>query len=145
MEVISYNYCRKIMLTHTLIIIICLFLAVYIYINYNEIAIGNYYSGNISKTIIISGGIFLVFYIFFAWDSFDDNFSQSSESENIVHIPKYKIVNKTNIEPIKSDSNKNIQIENKYMGKLKTNSVQPNEISSIFVPQKNRGKFGIKF
>jgi hypothetical protein len=154
----DYTYYKEIMINYSLIIIICLFLVVYIVINYSIVHDGNIYDGNIPKTIIITGIIFLILYIFLTWE--DDN------EEEIVLIPKYKIVNKININDNIRDNDNNYN--NKYTKNnpenfinnndnkqeyitRQNNSVNKLEISdkldhsNIFVPQKNKAKFGIKF
>lgn len=132
------NYYKEIMVNYYLIIILILFLVVYTVINYSIIKDGNIYGGNIPKTVIITGIIFLVLYIFLTWDD--------EEEEELIVIPKYRIINKINIkenEPKESikkeivvpaisediDAVKDIKVEN----------------SNIFIPQKNKSKFGIKF
>lgn len=144
------NYYKEIIVNYSLIIIICLFLVVYLVINYSVIQEGNIYGGNIPKTIIITGIIFLIIYIFFTWEDDDD-------IEEIAVIPKYKIINVKDNVP-----DKTFKIENKHNAKytesnLKENSITKNingaqkdlnniqENSNIFVPQKNKAKFGIKF
>lgn len=148
------NYYREIMINHYLIIILCLFLVVYIVINYNTIQEGNIYGGNISKTIIISGIIFLILYIFMTWE--DDDIDDELD-ENMVIIPKYRIINKINIrdnEPkeINKENNYNNKYNKDISNKTQQNSINKLEISddkvensNIFIPQKNKAKFGIKF
>lgn len=151
----TIDYCKQIMINHTLIIILCLFLIVYIVINYSLISEGNIYGGNLPKTIIITGVIFLILYIFIIWQDEDNELSQQ---EDIHFIPKYKIVNKINIKDDNSAESQEIQqktqnnlqpehiIKNKYKSKyIKENSSNKFENSNIFVPQKNKAKFGIKF
>jgi hypothetical protein len=148
----TINYCKQIVLNHTLIIILCLFLIVYIVINYNLISEGNIYGGNLPKTIIITGVIFLILYIFIIWD--DEENDNTQYDEELVLIPKYKIVNKINIKensPVKEQQIENnykpeLKIENKYNNKYtKENSSNKQENSNIFISHKNKAKFGIKF
>ena len=157
------TYYKEIMINYALIIILCLFLVVYIVINFSVIQEGNIYGGNIPKTIIITGVIFLILYVFLTWE----------EEEEIVVIPKYNINNKLNIEDNSPVSKGNLKIENKYNTKyskeqiikdttynimnknnlankqqlLNINKSSDNVIenSNIFVAQKNKAKFGIKF
>lgn len=163
------TYYKEIMINYALIIILCLFLVVYIVINFSVIQEGNIYGGNIPKTIIITGVIFLILYVFLTWE----------DEEEIVVIPKYNINNKVNIEDNTPISKGNLKIENKYNTKYskeqiikdttnnitnKNNIVNKNNItnkqelinnikssdnvienSNIFVTQKNKAKFGIKF
>ena len=146
------DYCKQIMINHTLIIILCLFLIVYIVINYSLISNGNIYGGNLSKTIIITGVIFLILYIFIIWEEEDNK--ELIEQNDIEFIPKYKIVNKINIKEDISESSQKVQqnsqsevlIKNKYNSKyVKENLNNKQENSNIFVSQKNKAKFGIKF
>jgi hypothetical protein len=154
----TIDFCKEIMINHTLIIILCLFLIVYIVINYSLISEGNIYGGNLPKTIIITGVIFLILYVFVIWE--EDN-SESMIQDEIEFIPKYKIVNKINIKDNTSELPREVQnksqpdliIKNKYNSKyVKENSSNKHENSSnkqensnIFVSQKNKAKFGIKF
>lgn len=158
------TYYKEIMINYALIIILCLFLVVYIVINFSVIQEGKIYGGNIPKTIIITGVIFLILYVFLTWE----------EEEEIVVIPKYNINNKFNNEDKSPDSKGNLKIENKYNTKyskeqiikdITNNRINKNnftnkqelinnidkssdnviENSNIFVTQKNKSKFGIKF
>lgn len=165
----SDNICYKeIMINYSLIIILCLFLVVYFIINYDVIHEGNLYGGNISKSIIITGVIFLILYVFLTWED--------EEIEETVIIPRYKILNNVEIEDKArvNNSKGNLKIENKYNNKYNTNindnknnskenslknSMERNDLlinqqvssddkiqnSNIFVTQKNKAKFGIKF
>ncbi len=143
----TIDFCKQIMINHTLIIILCLFLIVYIVINYSVISEGNIYRGNLPKSLIITGVIFLILYVFVIWE--EDNNELGAQDE-IEFIPKYKIVNKINIKENTSESaNKSqpeLMIKNKYNNKyVKENSSNKQENSNIFVSQKNKAKFGIKF
>lgn len=147
----SIDYCRQIMINHVLIIIVCLFLVVYVVINYNLINQGNIYAGNLPKTFIVTGVIFLILYIFLIWDDSEDLVMQE---DDIVFVPKYKITNKINIKENTTDKKQIIdvkpqqefKIENKYNNKyIKENSSNGQENSNIFISNKNKSKFGIKF
>lgn len=142
----AIDYCKEIVLNHTLIIILCLFLIVYIVINYSIINQGNIYGGNIPKSIIITGVIFLILYIFVILDDENDNNKLENIDEDIVFIPKYKIVNKINVKENTDKAQPELKIENKYNNKYgKENSSNNQENSNIFVSQRNKAKFGIKF
>jgi hypothetical protein len=54
------DYCRNIMINHTIILVLLLFVIVYIIINYNTIIKGDVFGGYIANTIIITGIIFLI-------------------------------------------------------------------------------------
>lgn len=147
----TIDFCKQIMINHTLIIILCLFLIVYIVINYSLISEGNIYGGNLPKSIIITGVVFLILYVFVIWEE-DEH--ESTVQEDIEFIPKYKTVNKINIKNNTSESVREVQpnsqpelmIKNKYNSKyIKDNSSNKQENSNIFVSQKNKAKFGIKF
>jgi hypothetical protein len=99
--------------------------------------------------------IFLILYIFIIWQDEDNELSQQ---DDIHFIPKYKIVNKINIKDDNSAESQDFQqktqnnlqpehiIKSKYKSKyIKENSSNKFENSNIFVPQKNKAKFGIKF
>jgi hypothetical protein len=148
----TIDFCKQIMINHTLIIILCLFLIVYIVINYSLISEGNIYGGNLPKSIIITGVIFLILYVFIIWE--EEENTESMVQDDIEFIPKYKIVNKINIKDNTSESAREVQqklqpeliIKNKYNSKyVKENSSNKQENSNIFVSQKNKAKFGIKF
>jgi len=151
----TIDYCRQIMINHVLIIIVCLFLVVYVVINYNLINEGNIYSGNLPKTFIITGVIFLILYVFLIWDDGENSIiSEKQEEEDVVFVPKYKIANKINIKENTTETHQTLntkpqqdfKIENKYNSKYtKDNSSNGQENSNIFVSNKNKSKFGIKF
>ena len=147
----SIDYCRQIMINHVLIIIVCLFLVVYVVINYNLINQGNIYAGNLPKTFIVTGVIFLILYVFLIWDDSED---LTIQEDDIVFVPKYKIANKINIKENTTDKTQilnvkpqqEFKIENKYNNKyIKENSSNGQENSNIFISNKNKSKFGIKF
>lgn len=147
----TIDYCRKIMINHVLIIIVCLFLVVYVIINYNLINDGNIYAGNLPKTFIITGVIFLILYVFLIWEDSED---LEMQEDDLVFVPKYKIANKINIKENTTDKKKilnikplqELKIDNKYNNKYtKENSSNGLENSNIFISNKNKSKFGIKF
>jgi len=142
-----FSYCKQLVLNHVLIIILCLFLVVYIVINYNLIKEGDIYSGNLPKTFIITGVIFLILYIVLILDN-EEQIHELEEQE--VYLPKYKIINKNNIlennqinslKPIQ-EFKINTKLNNKY-NKINSDIQQDN--SNIFISNKNKAKFGIKF
>jgi hypothetical protein len=163
------NYYKEIMINYSLILILCLFLVVYMVINYSVIQEGNIYGGDIPKTIIITGIIFIILYIFLTWED-NDNAKEENANEEEFVIPKYKIINKINI---RDNETKELSKVNNYNTKYKKdfpvnkqenfinkqenfinkqeNSINKQENSdkvensNIFVPQKNKAKFGIKF
>ena len=157
----TIDYCREIMINHVLIIIVCLFLVVYVVINYNLINEGNIYAGNLPKTFIITGVIFLILYIFLIWDDGEDLAVHKEVEEDLIFMPKYKIVNKINIKENTTDKiqalntkpQQEFKIENKYNTKYikenssnkQENSNNKQENSNIFISNKNKSKFGIKF
>ena len=123
------NYYREIIINYSLIIILCLFLVVYIVINYSVIQEGNLYGGNIPKTIIITGIIFLILYIFLTLEEEQD----VTDTDTLI-IPKYRIINKLNINENESKKvskpQESFKIENKYNSKYnKENSINKLEIS----------------
>jgi hypothetical protein len=153
------NY-KEIMINYSLIIIVSLFLVVYFVINYDIVQEGNIYGGNIAKSIMITGAIFLILYIFLTWED------EEIEEEMII-IPKYKINNNIEINDNSPNNTKaNLKIENKYNTKytkenltnnddlmnrenlvIEKQDISDNKLSNsnIFVTQKNKAKFGIKF
>jgi hypothetical protein len=123
------NCYKEIMINYSLIIILCLFVVIYFIINYDIIQQGeNIYGGNIPKTIIATGIIFLILYIFVCWED------EIVEVSDIIPIEKYNIINiRENIQELPQQIEK-IQITE---GKVQN--------SNIFVAHKNKAKFGIKF
>jgi hypothetical protein len=74
------------------------------------------------------------------------------ENEEIVYVPKYKIVNKPILEEQYNENiqltqpNQELKIENLNTKYIKENlNFNNNDNSNIFISNKNRSKFGIKF
>jgi hypothetical protein len=119
---------------------------------------GNVYGGNLPKTFIITGIIFLILYVFLVWDDEEDHES-NAQDEDVVFVPKYKIANKLNIRENSTDKKQildtkqipdtkqaDFTIQNKYNNKfVKDNTSNGQENSNIFISNKNKSKFGIKF
>jgi hypothetical protein len=165
------GYCRNIMINHTIIMVLLLFVIVYIIINYNTIIKGDIFGGYVANTIIITGIIFLITYFFIMLDDEVDDNNQietpminnnTIKQEEIYKqyknniIPKYKIINKNNMNhstqiatiPV---NNTNSEFNSKYLGNsivkpvyLEDNN-QNDNFNNIFITHKNKSKFGIKF
>jgi hypothetical protein len=141
------EYYKQFMMDYSIIILLCLFLTVYIIINYKIISNGNIYNGNVPKTIIITGIIFLLLFVFVSWDN--ENFD-----DQIPIIPKYNIVNNINNDNLKQLHIANNSIINNDPKKINYKIINKNNVVShnsdnenfnIFIPQKNKVKYGIKF
>ena len=149
------NYCRNIMINHTIILVLLLFVIVYIIINYNTIIKGDIFGGYVANTIIITGIIFLITYFFIILDEEVDIINQNENINNIINqneninnvknpqeiynqhknniIPKYKILNKNSMkQDVHLDAGvANNQINNAFNSKyLSNNNVQSENVAS---------------
>lgn len=122
----TLDYCKYMILNHTIILILCLYVVVYIISNYDVINKDGFWKGNYIRPLMISGIIFLFCYLFIILDDTD-------EEESIV-IPKYKISNRKIPDRLSEENNEDIDRNNRKR-----------ENSNIFISQKDRTKFGINF
>ena len=140
--------CKNIIINNYIIIIIMLFVIVYISCNYNIIITTNILNGNFSKSIIITGIIFLITYLFITWEDIELN----NNSDEEIIIPKYKILNKNinlldkNIE-LKGNLNTKYNTTNENLNLDLNEKINNNNelYNNIFISHKNKSKFGIKF
>jgi len=165
------GYCKNIMINHTIILVLLLFVIVYIIINYNTIIKGDIFGGYVANPIIITGIIFLITYFFIMLDDeiddnnqietpmINDNTVKQQEIYNQYKnniIPKYKIINKNNMNNSTQiatipATNTNNEFNSKYLGNsiVKPEYVAASEtnenFNNIFITHKNKSKFGIKF
>ena len=115
--------------SNIILFIIILFVIIYIIINWENVYIGNYWSGEIVKPILISGILFLILHMILTWD---DN--QFIPEGNEIILPKYKLgqgenlaqneiiaanaTNGTNVANVTNgemlNTNQNTQLNNKY-------------------------------
>ena len=124
----SLNSCKNMMINNTFMLLILLYVVVYVIINYNLIMEGHIMDGNYNKSIIVTGIIFLILYIFLTCDEESVNMDVNN------NIPKYKIVN--SLDKINND--------NRY--KLANSKRSSNLFDNdIFVSQQNKSKFGLNF
>lgn len=94
----SYQDYKSFYQSNILLLIVLLFVIVYIIINWNKIINGNYFSGNYTKSILITGIFFLILHMIITWD---DNVMNTEEE--IIDIPKYKFQNNLNNNEIKNE------------------------------------------
>jgi len=114
-----------------LIVSILLFVVIYVIMNYNQINNVGIFKGDIVKSVLITGIVVLLLYLYSTWD--DENSNEE--------IQKYKLVNnnqKLKLSPPPFGNNDLVNNVQKVGG---TNL----ENNSIFLPHKNISKFGIKF
>lgn len=94
----SYQDFKSFYQSNILLFIILLFVIIYAILNWSSISSGEYFSGKYTKSILITGIIFIIFHMFITWD---DN--TSSIDEKIINIPKYKFQNNYINDQIKND------------------------------------------
>ncbi len=94
----SYQDFKSFYQFNILLFIILLFIIDYIIINWTKISENNYFSGEYTKPILITGIIFLISHMLITWD---DN--TTNTDDEIVNIPKYKFQNNFNNDQIKND------------------------------------------
>lgn len=134
----SYQDFKSFYQSNILLFIILLFIIVYLIINWSVVLNGNYFGGVYTKSILITGIIFLIFHMIITWD---DNINDSNDE--IIDIPKYKLqnnldninINKNEINPqilpnpqgqqqaIEQSLNTKYKIFNKF-------NIQPNPIQN---------------
>lgn len=147
---------KSIFVNYIILITLCLFVVIYIIINYDTVRNGNIYGGDITKSVLLTGIIILLIYLLVTWD--DDNIDSEKNIISInntinqpidnIEIPKFSLadVNKlTNqnleyiqqpsrtvlpIQPIESiQTNPKPLVQVNYL--LPTGASGQNEISTI--------------
>ncbi len=98
----EYDF-KSIFVNYILLITLCIFVVIYIIINYNMIKIGNYYGGDITKSVLLTGIIILLLYLLATWDDndiLDSNMQNNQEGgqeikmnqdANSIEIPKFSL------------------------------------------------------
>ena len=112
---------------------ICIFVVVYIIINYNKVMSGITSNVDIGNTIIITMITVLVLYLL----TLDDDIEYKEEE---LEIPKFKL------NDIKRDSLQDIKGGSRY--KIANNvysNINDFDNQNIFISQKHIGRYGIKF
>lgn len=93
----EYDF-KSIFVNYIILITLCIFVVIYIIINYDFIKIGNYYGGDITKSVLLTGIIILLLYLLATWD--DENLSSNLENNqeviinqdvNSIEIPKFNL------------------------------------------------------
>ena len=103
----SYQDFKSFYRSNILLFIILLFVVIYIIINWSKVTDGNYFGGEYTKPILITGIIFLISHMLITWDdittSTDNDIKDIEDIKEIVNIPKYKFQNNFNDNQIKND------------------------------------------
>lgn len=94
----SYQDFKSFYQSNILLFIILLFVIVYAIINWTKVYEGNYFGGEYTKPILITGIIFLISHMLITWD---DNITNTDEE--IIDIQKYKFQNNFDNNQIKND------------------------------------------
>lgn len=140
----SYQEFKMFYYSNIILFIVILFVIIYIIVNWENVYIGNYLSGEIVKPILISGILFLILHMLLTWDD-----EQIYLEQKEVILPKYKLGK--NIE-LETGQNKDLELEKNFNLKQvyqnvykngyrygQENEQIPNEIISanINIPQIN--------
>ena len=148
--------------SNILLFIILLFVIVYFVINWSNVSNSNYFNGDYTKTILITGIVFLIFHMLITWD---DNITNTDDE--IIVISKYKFdtlpnpitlpnPNELELQPIQplQPLNNKYKIVKNYNINQKPNLNFSNNYSNddsklsnrnIFISHKNSSKYGLKF
>ena len=94
----SYQDFKSFYQSNILLFIILLFVIIYTIINWTKVYEGNYFYGEYTKPILITGIIFLISHMLITWDN-----NITNTDEEIIDIPKYKFQNNFNNNQIKND------------------------------------------
>lgn len=91
-------YFKSIFVNYIILITLCIFVVIYIIINYDIIRMGNYYGGDITKSVLLTGIIILLLYLLATWDDeyVDSNLGNIQEVRinqdvNSIEIPKFSL------------------------------------------------------
>ena len=97
----SYQDFKSFYQSNILLFIILLFVIVYVIINWSNVSVGNYFGGEYTKPILITGIVFLISHMLITWD--DNTTNTEEEIKEIINIPKYKFQNNFDNNQIKND------------------------------------------
>jgi len=111
-----------------LLVGLCIFVVVYIIINYNKVKEGIINNVDIGNTILITLITALVLYLL----TMDEN-----DKKDEINIPKFKLSNVNAMNGVN-------EIKNGLKYRI-VNSINDLDNHNIFISQKNIGKYGIKF
>ena len=88
---------RSIFVNYIILITLCLFVVIYIIINYDMMKTGNYYNGDITKSVLLTGIIILLLYLLATWDD-DEKISSDQLNQqnqlNQLNLLNLKVVKK---------------------------------------------------
>ncbi len=87
---------KSIFINYILLITLALFVVIYIIINYDIIKNGDYYKGDFTKTILLTGIVILLLYLFATWDDEEVNFDNQVDNLDIEQNGQ-NILNEQNI------------------------------------------------
>ena len=146
------NY-KSLFINNLLLITLCLFVVIYIISNYQLIIDGKMFNGNYIKSILITGIIILILYLYATWDDNQNNTDDISiqkfklnniNKNSIIENPtsgknKYIIINNNDKFNINNNDKSNIN------NKIEKNSLSKLEDTNIFISQKKINKYGLKF
>ncbi len=112
---------KSIFVNYIILITLLLFVIIYVILNWDIVKHGEYYSGDITKSVLLTGIVILLFYLFATWD--DNELNNVSPDINKIGInedltiPKFKlglnnqVNNIGNPNPISNIlNNKNVEI-----------------------------------
>lgn len=139
---------KSFFINNIFLVLIILFVIIHVILNYEKVILGEFTNTNIIKSILITGILYLIVYLWITWE--DDNY----DNEEIT-IPKYKLgLNEHIINPIignkykiiNDNNENNIEIVPNNSTTIK-NIANQDKLSNpnIFISHKNAGKYGIKF
>ncbi len=88
---------KSIFVNYIILITLCIFVVIYIIINYDMIKLGNYYRGDITKSVLLTGIIILLLYLLTTWDDVINSNSDNNQEVKInqeinnIEIPKFSL------------------------------------------------------
>lgn len=116
----SYQEFKSLYSSNIIFFVVLLFVIIYIFINWEQIYNGNYYSGQFVKPILITGIIFLIIHMLITWD---DNVFETDYNDD---IPAYKLGQNNQFVP----NNQNYNSEQNYQNNAP--AIQPNILEKPF-------------
>lgn len=119
------NY-KSLILNYIILITLCLFVVIYIIINFDKMKSGLYFKGDMAKTFLITTIILLLLYFYASWD--DNDLGDSNQSNQSIHtdidsIPKFKLDNINNIPINNNPINNNLINNNPINNNIITNEL----------------------
>ncbi len=126
---------KSIFVNYIILITLCLFVVIYIIINYDIVRNGNIYGGDITKSVLLTGIIILLVYLLVTWD--DDNIDSEknivggtiiiNQPTDNIEIPKFSLadVNKLTNQNLHYQPNQSILPVQSTQPILPIQSTQP--------------------